>query len=167
MAAERRCPRKTAWPGGRSRGRLAGTVRQSHSRRERKMGEGGQGLRRQGRLIRPQESALYRFRRCAINAVSTFKIRRPRESGDPAAFVKRHWISSPLSRELKAAGMTILELAGSTLPRPPCEPKPRGNERDTAQRRHRPEPARSRQREPVKAARKEQQPCDQQPRDPL
>ena len=31
-----------------------------------------------------------------------------RESGDPAALVQRHSIPSPLSRGLKAAGMTML-----------------------------------------------------------
>jgi hypothetical protein len=39
--------------------------------------------------------------------------RRPREGGDPAAFVQTTLDSSPLSRGLKAAGMTILSIRAS------------------------------------------------------
>src|SRR5438105_11047103 len=109
------------------------------------MGEGSQSLRGQGRLIRAQESAPFRLS-IAYERRSDLPIRRPRESGDPAAFVQK-------TVDSRLRGNDDTKVRGAlTPPRPPCKAKPRGDERDTAQRRHRPEPARTRQREHVKAA---------------
>src|ERR1019366_6971297 len=76
--------------------------------------------------------------------------RHPRESGDPFCDRQERMDSRLVT---KMSGNDDIKVRGALAPpSPPRKPKPCGNKRHATQRRHRPEPRRTRQREQIEAA---------------